>query len=189
MRTLGFRSNVLIVVAAAVGLLGALGLPWYAPAPAPQPGGDDIGNLDGPLQALFTGIVRDLGEHTGTRGWDALGTWGTALAGGGLLCAVLAAACTSPALQPLVRDTLRYISLAVAAVALWKLIDSPGPNDVLELRYGAVIGAGSAVVLASCAQAVANAPLRRRVPPPVYTPVAPPVTAWGDGSSAPPPGV
>ena len=33
MRTLGFRTHALVALAAAVGLIAALGRPWYAPAP------------------------------------------------------------------------------------------------------------------------------------------------------------
>jgi len=33
MRTIGFRSNVLFIIAAAAGLVAALGRPWYAKAP------------------------------------------------------------------------------------------------------------------------------------------------------------
>ena len=33
MRTIGFRSNVLFIIAAAAGLLAALGRPWYARSP------------------------------------------------------------------------------------------------------------------------------------------------------------
>ena len=39
MRTIGFRSNVLFILAAAVGLLAALGRPWYADGAGADSGG------------------------------------------------------------------------------------------------------------------------------------------------------
>ena len=40
MRTIGFRSNVLFILAAAFGLIAALGRAWYAPTPGADAGGD-----------------------------------------------------------------------------------------------------------------------------------------------------
>ena len=58
MRTLGFRTHVLLALAAAVGVVAALARPWYAPA-IPAPAAD----LDGPLYTLTDTIDRWLGEH------------------------------------------------------------------------------------------------------------------------------
>jgi hypothetical protein len=63
MRTLGFRSHVLLAFAAAVGVVAALGRPWYAPAPPPV---DDeftsIGSIHGPVNALSGSLSRLVGE-------------------------------------------------------------------------------------------------------------------------------
>ena len=85
MRTLGFRTHVLVVLAAAAGLAVSLGRPWYGAGPA-QIGDTDVGQLDGPIRALWGGITR-LGTNTGESGWHTLGPWGTVLAGGGLAMA------------------------------------------------------------------------------------------------------
>ncbi len=83
-------------------------------------------------------------------------------------------------------EPLRYASLALAAVVVWRLVDPPGPNQAWELRSGALIALAAALVLTVCAQGVASAPSRRRVvttryvappPPPAYDPV---------GSTSPP---
>jgi hypothetical protein len=172
MRTLGFRTHVLLVVAGAIGVLGSLSRPWYAKPPA-TPVGDDYGT--GPLYGLSDALQRWVTDPAGTTGWNALGDWATALAG----LSALAALCAIVSLlgaQGIVREPLRYGSFAVVVIAVWHLVDSPGPNAALELRLGAFVGVASATMLWVSAQGVANAPTRRRVEPMHYTPPpAPPV--------------
>jgi hypothetical protein len=168
MRTLGFRTHVLLVIAGAVGVFGALSRPWYAKPPAPAaPTGDGVGT--GPLYDLSDALQRWVTEPGGITGWDALGHWATALAGLSVLAAVCAAI-SLVGVQGIVREPLRYGSFAVAAIAVWHLVDSPGPNDALELRLGAFVGVASAAMLWISAQGVANAPSRRRSEPVHYTP-------------------
>src|SRR5215216_6312272 len=71
MRTIGFRSNVLFIIAAAVGLLASLGRPWYAPAPVVTPEEARIGDVQGPVESFFLRLGREIGEGAGTKGWDA----------------------------------------------------------------------------------------------------------------------
>ncbi len=158
MRTLGFRTHVLLALAAAVGVVAALARPWYAPAiPAAE-----SADLDGPLYTLTDTIARWMGETTGTTGWDALGSWGTALAVLAALTAAGAFGCLVPALQGVAREVLRYGSLGCLAIAAWKLFDSPGPNAVLEPRHGAFVAALAAAIAVMAGSAVASAPLRSR---------------------------
>ena len=162
MRTLGFRSHVLLAVAAAVGVIAALGRPWYGPPPeVAEETERRIGELHGPVEDLTGAIARWAGEATGTSGWDALGHWGTALAALAALTVVGAAGCLVPALQGVAREALRYAALACFGIATWKLLDSPGPNDVLEPRYGAFVAVLAALIAVVSASAVASAPLRR----------------------------
>jgi hypothetical protein len=190
MRTLGYRTHVLLALAAAAGVVATLGRLWYAPAPDAKPKGTaDIGDINGPLNALFEGIKRWVTSQDGSSGWDALGHWGVALAAMAAVAALGAFACMVPALQPLGRDLLRYGALAVFGIGLWKLVDPPGSNATHELRHGALAAFGCALVLVTCAMGVANAPLRRKTPRRSYEapqpPQAPP--AYGTtGSSAPP---
>ena len=187
MRTLGFRTHVLLAVAAAVGVIAALGRPWYGNAPAVAAESERaVGSLRGPASGLTAGIERWVTEATGTTGWDALGAWGTVLAALAALTAVSALACLVPALQGVAREFLRYAALACVGVAVWKLVDSPGPNEVLELRFGAFVAAGAALVALSSGSAVAAAPLRHRLPVAAYSPPPPP--RYDSGASAPPPG-
>jgi hypothetical protein len=189
MRTLGFRSHALLAVAAAIGVIAALARPWYAAAPSldanAAPG---VGSIHGPVDSLAAGMERWVSSPDGTAGWDALGVWGTVIAALAALTAVGALACLVPALQGIARDVLRYGALACAGVVVWKLIDSPGPNADLELRFGAFVAAGAALVAFSSGSAVAAAPLRHRVTG--RTPYAPPPAPqrYETAGSAPPPG-
>ena len=166
MRTLGFRTHALLAAAAAVGVIASLAEPWYAPAPQTVAAdGTVIGSIQGPVDGLAAGMQRWITQNAGTNGWDALGTWGTVLA----VCAAITAAgalgCLVPALQGVAREALRYCSLATFAVALWKLIDTPGPNAAMEPRLGAFIAVFAALIAVTSGSAVASAPLRRRTAP------------------------
>ena len=72
MRTIGVRSNILVAIAAACGIVAALGRPWYG-TPLPATGAD--------MEDMFGGIGRALLEPEGTSGWDAIGSAGQAIAG------------------------------------------------------------------------------------------------------------
>jgi hypothetical protein len=166
MRTLGFRTHALLAAAAAVGVIAALTEPWYAPAPqAVASDGTAVGSMQGPVDSLAAGMQRWITESAGTSGWDALGTWGTVLAVCAGLTGIGAIACLVPALQGVAREALRYGALAMFGIALWKLIDTPGPNAVMEPRMGAFIAVGAALIAVSSGSAVASAPLKRRTAP------------------------
>jgi hypothetical protein len=162
MRTLGFRTHILMAVAAATGLIAALARPWYAAAPEPTTGEASVGSLQGPVDGVAAGLERWLSETTGTTGWDALGVWGVVIAALAVVTAVAALGCLVPALQGLSRELLRYGALACAGIVVWKLVDTPGPNAELELRFGAFVAAGAALIAFSSGSAVAAAPLRHR---------------------------
>jgi hypothetical protein len=174
MRTLGFRTHILLVLAGAVGIIASLGRPWYAKPPAPLADNSEHFDVHGPLRGVVDAADRWISEAGGITGWDALGTSGQVLAALSLLAALCAVGCIVPALQGLVHEPLRYISFAVFALAVWRVIDTPGPNDALELRLGALIALVSATMVWVSAQGVASAPSRRRVAPPRYTPPPPP---------------
>jgi hypothetical protein len=177
MRTLGFRTHVLLVLVGAIGALAALGRPWYAPAPPPHPDNSTVfDDVHGPLYDVLQAAKRWITATGGTTGWDSLGVSGSLLAGLCLVVGLSAVGSLLPGLQGVVRDPLRYGAFAMFAICLWRLADSPGPNDALELRLGAFIAFGCSVMAWISAQGVANAPLRRRVAPPTYTPPPPPPT-------------
>src|SRR3954454_22987333 len=74
MRTIGFRSNVLFIIASAFGLLASLGRPWYAPAPVAQAEEANIGDVQGPVENFFLRLGREFGNDGGTTGWNAFTT-------------------------------------------------------------------------------------------------------------------
>jgi hypothetical protein len=166
MRTLGFRTHALLTLAAAVGVIAALAEPWYAFAPRVAPdAASSIGSIQGPVDSLAAGMQRWVTENAGTTGWDALGTWGSVLAGLAALTALGALGCLIPAIQGVAREALRYGSLGTFGVALWKLIDTPGPNQLMEPRLGAFVAVFAALIAVTSGSAVASAPLRRRSAP------------------------
>jgi hypothetical protein len=185
MRTLGFRTHVLVAVGAAVGVIAALARPWYAPAPAPLEDKSAVGTLTGPVDGISAGLERMISQTGGITGWDALGVWGTVVAALAAVTAVAALACLVPAVQGVAREALRYGALACLGIVVWKLVDSPGANTDLELRFGAIVSAAAALIAFSSGSAVASAPLRRRSAPAAYTPPA----AYQSLGSGPPPGV
>ena len=58
MRTLGYRTNAVLAVAAAAGVIAALGRPWYAGAPVPIEEAPGIRTLQGPTDGAFQGATR-----------------------------------------------------------------------------------------------------------------------------------
>jgi hypothetical protein len=152
MRTFGLRTHVLLAVAAAAGVIAALARPWYAAAPQAVAG-------QTPVEGLTASLDRLMRESAGTTGWDALGTWGTViavLAGVTAACALL---CLIPAVQGVAREPARYAAFACLAIIGWKLVDMP-PDS--ELRFGALVAAGAALVAFTSGSAVASTSLRRR---------------------------
>jgi hypothetical protein len=191
MRTHGFRSHVLLVLAGAIGLLSSLSRPWYAHAPKPRPPHTaDIGDVNGPLNGLFQGMRRWVSDPSGVTGWHALGTSGTALAALAGICALCALCVTTPALQAVARTPLRYSAMAATALVAWRLVDPPGPNVTWELRHGALIAAAGVLVMLCGALPVASAPRRARTATPTYVPPTPPppLPVYDTSSSVAPPG-
>jgi hypothetical protein len=176
MRTQGFHTRLFLAIAAALGVVLTLQRPWYARAPKTHP--DEInglGDINGPLNDLLHGMQRWVTGDGGSSGWDALGQIGVALAAVAGIALLGALLCLIPAVQSLGRDLLRYGSLAVFGVTLWKLLDPPGTNSQYELRHGALMAAGFALLLVISAMGAAAAPLRKQVVRQAYQAPPPPV--------------
>jgi hypothetical protein len=182
MRTLGFRTHIVLTLAACGAVAAALGMPWYGTAPTPP------STLNGPMDDLLEAIGRAVGAADGTSGRDALGGWASTI---GVLAGVtglMALLCLVNALHGVAREGLRLAALATPALVAWKLVSHPH----VELRHGALVAAGAAVVLLASAFSVASAPLRRRAAPRfghpgVHVPPPPP-PVYDSTGSAPPPG-
>lgn len=163
MRTFGFRTHVLFAVAAAVGVIAALGRPWYAASPqAVEERTGMRGLLDGQAGGFKAGVERLISESGGTTGWDALGTWGTVIGVLAAFSAACALCCLVPAAHGVAREGVRYGAFACFAIIVWKLVDTPGDNLALELRFGSLVAAGAALAAFTSGTAIASTSLRRR---------------------------
>jgi hypothetical protein len=186
MRTIGFRSNILFAIAAAFGVVAALGRPWYGPAPVSSSTEHPVGELPSTMEEFFNGIGRSFSASGGTSGWDALQTADTVIACLAVGTVLLLLLTLVPAVQVHVQALARWTSLATLGVVLVKLIDEPGANLLHEPRQGLLIALGSAIVLVGSALTVAAAPeRRRRQPAKTYTP--PPAPVYEPDSSYGPP--
>jgi hypothetical protein len=162
MRTIGFRSQILFIIAAAVGMVAALGRPWYAPTPALTPEETRIGDVQGPVEGFFERLAREVSTATGTTGWDAFTTTDTILA---VLCgvAIVSALCALiPAIEQPARELVRLVTLAMLGIVVVKLANTPDHAGLVERRQGAWIALGVAGVMASSASTLYNAPLLRK---------------------------
>jgi hypothetical protein len=176
MRTIGFRSNILFAIAAACGVIAALGRPWY---------GASVPNTGSQMDKLWSDLGRTLTDPDGVDGWTALQTADKLLAGLAAATVLLLVLALVPALQVHVQALARWSALATVAVVFVKLVDLPGAATTNELRNGAFLALAAALVLLASAWTVAAAPRRRRTPPKAYTP--PPAPAYDRDASYGPP--
>jgi hypothetical protein len=190
MHTLGFRSNVLFVIAASVGLVASLGRAWYGPAVTITPS-DGLGTMPGPVEGFFSRLVREFTETGGTTGWDALTTTDIMICVLVPIIVLSALAVMVPALQLVAREVLRAAALAILGVVIVKLVQIPDGLGLAERRQGAWIALGVTGIATSSAFSVCNAPLRRpsRGPSLIEAPepaTPRPVSLDRAGSTAPP---
>ena len=137
-------SNLLLACLAALGLVPALGLPWYAGQHTPGPD-DPTG-----IEAIAAGVARWFSSSGATTtGTEALTTIETILLGVAAATVVLAAAMLITPLRPLVREILPVVPLAAPAIVLLAILDPPGPNSAVEMRWGSLVALALAGVMAS----------------------------------------
>jgi hypothetical protein len=176
MRTIGFRSNILFAIAAAFGVIAALGRPWYGPALAPS---------DAAMEDLFTVVGRAATDPDGVRGWDALNGADQLIAALAVATAGLLVLTLVPSLQRQLQPVARWGALATVGVLLYTLVAGPGGPATEEPRNGLLLALAASLVLLASTWTVAAAPARRRVPPKTYTP-PPPAPASDPDSWGPP---
>jgi hypothetical protein len=170
MRTIGFRTNILFAIAAAFGVIAALGKPWYGPSNAAS---------DAQMEDLFGDLARIVGEPAGTSGWDALQTADQLIAGLAIATVALLTLTFVPTLQRHVQALARWGALATVGVVLYTLVDGPGTTATAEPRHGMLLALAASLVLLTSAWTVAEAPSRRRVAPKAYTPPPAPAPVVG----------
>ncbi len=193
MRTIGFRSNVLFILAAAFGLLAALGRPWYAPAQPQLPSEAGIGDVNGPIEGFFSRLGREVSSTGGTKGWDAFTSTDTILSVLLAIAVITALGTLSAATEQPCREILRLVTLAMLGIVVVKLVNTPDAHGLVERRQGAWIALGVTGIMVSSASTLYAAPLTRRHSGPSlneYQPhlVAPPRSTTFDspGPHAPP---
>jgi hypothetical protein len=180
MRTLGFRTHILLTLAACGGVAAALGMPWYGTAPEQESG------LDGPMDDLLQAIGRAVAATDGETGRQALGTWALPITALAAFTALMSLLCLVASLQGAAKEGLRLGALATLGVVAWKIVSHPH----VELRQGALVAGFAALVLIASAFAVASAPVRRHKArfghPGVHVPPPPPPLYESAGSTPPP---
>ena len=164
MRTIGFRSNVLFIIAAAAGLLAALGRPWYARAPVQTPEEARIGDVQGPVEQFFSRLAREFTSEDGTTGWAAFHSTDTILAVLVAIAVVTALGTLIAGVEQPCREVLRLVTLAMLGIVVVKLANTPDSVGLIERRQGAWIALGVTGIMASSAWTLYNAPLHRKKP-------------------------
>jgi hypothetical protein len=162
MRTIGFRSNVLFIIAAAAGLIAALGRPWYARTPAQTPEEVGIGDVQGPVEQFFSRLAREFTTASGTTGWDAFTTTDTVLAVLAVLAVVTAMGAMVRGIEQPCRELLRLVTLAMLGTVAVKLANTPDAAGLVERRQGAWLALGATGIMASSAWTLYGAPLGRK---------------------------
>ena len=179
MRAIGYRTNVLFIVAAALGLLAALGRPWYAAAPAGLGDEARIGEAQGQVEASFSHLGREITARDGSVGWEAFTSTDTILVMLAVVAVITAVGSLLPAIEQPCRELLRLVTLAMLGIVVVKLVNTPDTLGLVERRQGAWIALGVTGIMASSgASLYAAKPTRRNSGPSLneYQPhlVAPP---------------
>jgi hypothetical protein len=184
MRTLSTGPKLLAYVVAALGVMAALGRPWFGPSPqahAPEAG---LPTLEGPVNAFFGGIWRHLSEPAGTSAFEQFATADIAVLVLVALGIVGAGMALLPGAETAGRWLMRAAALAVLCVIVAKVVHLAGTNELVEARRGAVAGSLCAALMLFSALSVSRQKLRREPPRPL-TSLHDPSLAHA-GSFAPP---
>jgi hypothetical protein len=141
------RTNLLLACLAALGLVPALGLPWYAAAPTgrPDPFAGSIERLAANIGRWFTSSGQ---TFTGS---ETLNGGKTALLVLGVVTIALCCMALVPGMRDTARGLLRLVPLAAPVIVLVHLVHQPGSNAQTELRWGILVTLGLAAFMASAA--------------------------------------
>jgi len=187
MRTLGTRAHLLLLVAAAAGLVASLRRSWYGTPPSTDGTVPEAEQLTARIQSGVDAVMRALGADSGgTSGWDAFARTDLVLSGLAGAVMVLAVLSLAPPLAQTCRGLARLAAVAAAGVVAWRLVDVPdGVGVGAEPRLGLVAAFGCALVALVSASALVAAPTRSRTAAVAYTP--PPAPDYDTSASYAPP--
>jgi len=157
MRTIGYRTNVLFILAAAFGLLAALGRPWYASAPASLGEEARIGEMRGTVEASFARLAREVTARDGARGWEAFTSTDAILVALLAVAVVTAIGSLWSAIEQPCRELLRLVTLAMLGIVVVKLVNTPDTIGLVERRQGVWLALGVTGIMASSAATLYSA--------------------------------
>jgi hypothetical protein len=162
MRTIGFRSNVLFILAAAFGLLAALGRPWYAHAPQGRIEDSGIVAAPAPIESFFSRLWREVSATGGTDGWHAFSSTDALLVVLLGIAVVSAIGALMPGIERPSREVLRLVTLGMLGIVVVKIVNTPDAAGLVERRQGVWLALGVTGLMASSASTLYAAPLARR---------------------------
>ena len=147
MRQLSPSSNLVLVVLAALGLLGTLSLPWFA-APAV-----DTTATDGPVEraAFQVSHFFQTGAKGMVGGGDALGGARAVLFVLVVVVVVLTAAVSVAAVRKQAEDLLRVVALAAPVVVIGTAVAHPGETGPVHVHYGLLVALLVTLLMSSAA--------------------------------------
>jgi hypothetical protein len=147
MRQLTPVSNLVLACLGALGLIGSLGLPWYA-APV-----KDTNVYDGPIERGAFHVSKVFAHSAATTsGSTAAGSAKPLLFALAALLVVLAGVgLASPGARAKVRDALRAVALVSFPVLLYLAVAHPGAAGALRIHWGLPASFAIAVFTVSAA--------------------------------------
>ena len=165
MRQLSPLTNLLLAGLSALGLVGALDLPWFAvPDPAKGPSAQAVEDGQGPMTDFVLRLQRTFSSNgitiNGTDVLDGKRTLILVLAGAVI---VLCTAMLVPALRNGFRDLLRAVALLSPVLVIALAVTAPAA-DGLEFRWGLVVEVALAIFTASAAWHGSTARVPRTAP-------------------------
>jgi len=183
MRALSTSTKLLAFVAAALGIVASLGLPWFGQSPAAEKR-EGLTRINEPTEKFFGAVERWVTATDGASAHERF-------AGADIVLIVLAALAVLGAALGAVngaevaaRKLMQLTSLALLAFVTAKVAQVAGSDELLETRRGAVLAIACAGVMFVTANHVAQQKLRRK-PPPAMSALHDP-TLTRPGSVAPP---
>jgi hypothetical protein len=173
MRQLTPLTNLMLACLCAVGLVGSLELPWYAPVdPGSGPSSQAIRDGQGPMESFVDQFGRTFrSDQTGVSGHDLLAGNRTVVMTLALMVIALCLGMAVPVFRSTVRDVLRAVGLVAPILVLLLAVRAPAAEG-LEFRWGLVVSVAIALFMASAAWHGSSARTPRAVAAPRARPAA-----------------